>query len=404
MLTLSSRTGTGGVIKQAPEDFVVKEITSKGIALQPETTYGPESLGLEPVPGGKFISFVLQKRDWGTLDALIAIAHKLGHGRKSVSYAGSKDKKAVTVQLASLFHPAEFDMGSVRISDIKINGFWRSGDGIELADEIGNAFEISVRNATIPQRVESIADELGGSMPNYFGEQRFGDRGNNARVGTLILKGDFEGAVMEYLTSTSQERNEGVKQARDALAETLDFKEALMRFPKYLKGERTVLSYLCRYPTNFANAMKLLPRGMAMMFIHAVQGVLFNEELEQRIRNKDFKSAIYAGSDFYGFPDMDKIGANCPFALAPLVGYETKDEELSDYAKEAMERMQLSKEEFACKGMPELAMKGAYRPLLVPVKDLSYKINSDGFWIAFSLPKGSYATVLLNEFMKNGKS
>jgi tRNA pseudouridine13 synthase len=46
-------------------------------------------------------------------------------------------------------------------------------------------------------------------------------------------------------------------------------------------------------------------------------------------------------------------------------------------------------------------MKGAYRPLLVPIKELSYKISNEEFWLAFSLPKGSYATMLLNEFIKS---
>jgi tRNA pseudouridine13 synthase len=403
MLTLTRRAGTGGAIKQAPEDFVVKEITNRGFVLQQDTRYDAKSLGMEEVQGGKHISFVLQKRDWNTVDALVAIAKRLGHGRKSIAYAGSKDKKAISVQLASVFHPQEFDLGSVQIKDIKINGFWRS-NGVELGDDLGNAFEVTVKSAEHAERVEEIANELGGKVPNYFGEQRFGDRGNNAKVGAAILRGDFKEAAIEYLTGTSNERNEEVKSARAELKERLDFAQAIERFPRYLKGERTVLTYLSRYPNNYANALKLLPRGIALMFIHAVQAEIFNEELEQRIKSGDFRSAIYAGSDFYGFPDIEKIGAEGYFALAPLVGCETKDEELSDYAKAAMQRMQLGKEAFACRGMPELAMKGAYRPLLAPVKDLSYKAGSDSFWISFSLPKGSYATVLLKEFMKGSEN
>ncbi len=401
MLTLSRHAGTGGSIKKSPEDFIVKEITSRGVVLQPNTAYDAASLGAEEAHDGKHITFVLQKRDWNTVDALIAIAKKMGHGRKSIAYAGSKDKKSVSVQLASVFHPTDFDMRSVHISDISINGQWRS-NGVELGQELGNAFEVSIEDASQAGNAEAIAGELNGRMPNYFGEQRFGGRGNNADIGAAILEGDFEGAVLEYLTSTANERNKTVTEARTRLRETLDFAEALKGFPRYLRGERKVLYYLSRYPGNYANALRLLPRGISMMFIHAVQSRIFNDELEARIRKMDFKSAVSAGADFYGFPDMEHVGAGLEFPLGAIVGYETKEEELGEYARASLERMQISKDAFAIKPMPELSMKGAHRPLLCPVKDLTYSLGNDVLRLSFSLPKGSYATVLIEEFVKRG--
>ncbi|MDE1873741.1 MAG: tRNA pseudouridine(13) synthase TruD [Candidatus Micrarchaeota archaeon] len=399
MLPLSKHAGTGGRAKRTPDDFVVKEITDRGVVLQPNTSYDARALGIEEVPDGKFISFVLQKRDWNTVDALLAIAKKMGHGRKSIAYAGSKDKRSVSVQLASIFHATPFDMGSLRMSGISINGQWRS-NGVELGQDLGNAFEVRIADAEHAENAAAIADELAGRMPNYFGEQRFGERGNNASIGVSILRGDFEGAVMEYLTGAGGERNERVREARRQLKDSLDFAGALSSFPRFLRGERKVLYYLSKYPGNYANALRLLPRGIAMMFIHAVQSQVFNEELEQRIRNQDFRSAVYSGSDFYGFPDMESIGPSGDFALGSLVGYESKVEEMGKYAEESMERMELSKEQFAIKPMPELAMKGAFRPLLSPVKELACRADGSALSLSFSLPKGAYATVLLAEFIK----
>ncbi|MCL5239442.1 MAG: tRNA pseudouridine(13) synthase TruD [Candidatus Marsarchaeota archaeon] len=400
MLTLSKQPGTGGSVKKSPEDFLVKEITSSGSILQPGTHYDAASLGLEEAKEGKHITFVLQKRDWNTIDALLAIAKKMGHGRKSVAYAGSKDKKSVSVQLASVFHTTDFDMGSIRVSGLSINGQWRS-DGIELGEELGNAFEVRLSDVAHPENADAIIGELNGRMPNYFGQQRFGDRGNNADIGAAILEGDFESAMLEYLTSSSNERNERVSQARSRLKETLDFASALNDFPRYLRGERKVLYYLSRYPGNYANALRLLPRGIALMFVHAVQSRIFNEELEQRIRSGDFSSAVCAASDFYGFPDVEKRDREGAFPLGVLVGYESKDEELGEYVTASMERMQLTKEAFAIKSMPELAMKGSYRALVSPVKDLTSNSSESGMRLSFSLPKGAYATVLLDEFTKN---
>ncbi|MDE1854728.1 MAG: tRNA pseudouridine(13) synthase TruD [Candidatus Micrarchaeota archaeon] len=399
LLTLSKHAGIGGGIKHSPEDFVVKEITNEGKILQPDTRYDSKALGAEEAADGKHITFVLQKRDWNTVDALLAIAKKMGHGRKSTAYCGSKDKKSVSVQLASVFHTTPFDLGTIRISGISINGQWRS-NGVALGQELGNAFEVVVRGAERPENAEAILSELDGKMPNYFGAQRFGERGNNVAVGLAILSGDFEGAVMEYLTGSGAERNEKVREARVRLKETLDFAGALEQFPRYMRGERKVLYYLSKYPGNYANSLRLLPRGIAMMFIHAVQSQIFNEELEQRVRSGDFKSATYARSNFYGFPDSESPGPEGEFPLGMLVGYESRDEELGSYAKAAMERMQVSKEQFAIKPMPEIAMKGAYRTLLSPVKDISLNVVGPEVRLSFSLPKGAYATVLLDELIK----
>ena len=62
-----------------------------------------------------------------------------------------------------------------------------------------------------------------------------------------------------------------------------DFKEALKYFPEYLKYERMLLEYLARFPDNYANAIRKLPRSISLMFIHSVESYIFNKELEERI-------------------------------------------------------------------------------------------------------------------------
>jgi tRNA pseudouridine13 synthase len=399
MLAITRARGTGGGFRSSPEDFVVKEITANGTVLEPGAACTGERLGRYR-EGGKHIEFVLEKRNWNTLDAVIAIAKRLGRGRKSVGYAGTKDRNAITLQLASVFSPGDADLSSFSIKDIRINGQWR-GDGISMGDVLGNAFEITVRDAEGAERAAAVADELGGLMPNYFGEQRFGYRGNNARIGAAILRGDFGGAVDDYLTYTGNETNEEASEARRRYADERDPLRALSYFPRFLKGERTVLAHLAKHDGNYANALRLLPRGTLLMFVHAVQSSIFNSELEARVGNGDFTSAVFAGEDFYGFPDMGRVAGSGKFALGVLPGFESREEELGTYAKEAMERMQIGKEQFAMRQMPELSMKGAYRPLLAPVKGLGCSVLGSGAYrLSFSLPSGSYATALLNEFIK----
>jgi tRNA pseudouridine13 synthase len=404
VLTLSNSRGTGGRIKQSHDDFVVREITRSGRVLELGKTYTAAELGEAEVPDGKQITFVLQKRNWNTINAVQAVAKWMGRGRKSMGYAGTKDKFAVSVQLASVFHPEPFEMSSVRIKDISINGSWRS-DGLKIGDSLGNAFDIVVRGAKSPDAAAGVAEELGGRMPNYFGPQRFGDRKNNAAVGLMILKGEMEGAVMELLTGTDNETSADATAARKRLREEGDFAAALEYFPKYLKGERTILAHLAEYRRDWAGALRMLPRGLSLMLVHAVQGKIFNEELEERIREKDFESDAYAARDFYGFPDTERAGGKGDFPLACVVGYDTDDSRIGDYAREIMERMDIRKEEFRIRSVPALSSKGSYRALLAPVKDLGYQIeNGSDIKLDFELPKGSYATILLHEFMKTAEA
>ncbi|VVB76956.1 putative tRNA pseudouridine synthase D [uncultured archaeon] len=402
MLTISGHGGTGGAIKRSPDDFVVKEITSKGHVLEPGKVYDARSLDEEEVPAGKQITFVLEKRDWNTSNAVLAIAKRMGRGRKSMGYAGTKDKFALSVQLASVFHPEPFDMSSIRMKDISINGSWRS-DGVRLGTNLGNAFDVVIRSATSPNAADAIAEELGGTMPNYFGSQRFGERQNNAKIGTMIMRNELEEAALEFLTGTTNERNEDIVAARRRLRDEGDYKEALSYFPKFLKGERSVIAYLAENKGRYANAFRMLPRGLLLMLIHAVQDQVFNDELDQRIRERNFKSPAYAQRDFYGFPDVDHPGKSGDFPLSCMVGYETKEEDISDYTRDLMERAGIRKEDFKLKSIPELSTRGSYRALLAPVKNLSHSVEENGtdVRLRFELPGGSYATVLLNEFVKS---
>ncbi|MGC8699941.1 MAG: tRNA pseudouridine(13) synthase TruD [Candidatus Micrarchaeia archaeon] len=397
MINLSKGRGIGGKIKESAEDFIVREITKEGVVLELDKEYKKESTN------GNFAVFVLQKKNWNTQEALLAIAKRFRRGRKSIGYAGLKDRIATTVQLASVYGARSEELEKVMIKDIKINGAWQSEKGIEMGDLLGNAFTARIKGAEkSSELVERKLDELNNTFPNYFDKQRFGLRNNNHIIGMKIIKGDFEGAVMEYLTSTNNEIHELAINARKRLSEEKDFKRALEYFPKYLKYERSVIDYMARY-NNYANALRRLPRGLSLIFVHAVEDYIFNIALERRIKENDVElrnDELSCKANFYGFPDIENRvhGREGYWPVFALVGYESRDDEISPYEKEAMEELGIKKEDFKIKSMPELSMKGSYRPCFAPFRDFSYSIGED-VTLNFSLPAGSYATILLNEFI-----
>jgi len=380
-----------GKIKEKPEDFIVEEITKNGEILKINQKFEKED------EEGDFVVFVLQKRLWDTYQALLKISKALNRGKKAFSFAGTKDRRAITTQLASFYKIEKEKLLQLKIKDIQINGAWKSKEGIRLGELLGNRFEIFVKTKNYEEEYFNEFKKLC-KIPNYFGPQRFGARENNFDIGIKLLKRDFESATFEFLCSTKNERNEEAKNARERLREEMDFKKALEYFPKFLKYERRMLSFLSKQPKNFIGAFRTLPRSLKLMFIHAVQAKIFNEALEMKVKENTFENEKRrCKSNFYGFPDLQNISQDGEFPLGNLVGYESI---LDSYEEEILNKYELSKEDFLIKEFPEISQKGKLRALIVPVKDFEFKKEVGGVRLMFSLPNGSYATVFLAQFFE----
>ncbi len=410
MQRLSKSGRQGAAIKRSPEDFIVEEITKSGKTLETGKAYDAPGVGMSESAQGRFAVFVLQKRDWNTTQALMRIAKACGRGRKSMGFAGTKDRSSVSTQLCSVFGADPEYVKKMSMKDISINGAWRSDEGVRLGDLKGNRFVVTARGAADIPAVGRIDAELGGVFPNYFGEQRFGFRNNNVEVGVSIMKGDFAAAAMSFLTNSDNETNAEAVEARKRLSEEQDFGKASEYFPKYLKYERTVLGHLSMHTTDFAGAIRKLPRQLSLMFVHAVESEIFNRTIELRIREGEgavspMKGETFCTADGNGWPEMGNIavaesGTEKGYALGNILGYNTPS--LSRYEREAIDSFGIEQGMFRLKGMPELSCKGAKRLLFAPYIGFESRMaeGNDGIVLSFSLPSGSYATVLLSEFFE----
>ncbi|OJI07799.1 MAG: tRNA pseudouridine(13) synthase TruD [Candidatus Micrarchaeum sp. ARMAN-1] len=391
------------ILKSSPEDFIVKEITRSYTVLEQGASYSREELKYPE--GNEFTIFAMQKRGWNTLQALGAIASASGKGKKSVGFAGTKDRRAVSVQLCSIRGVEPDKLLSLQIPDIKINFAWRSAEQVRLGDLEGNSFEITAKSTIGAEKAMDVIKanglRLGGTFPNYYGTQRFGNRKNNVEIGLSILRGDLERAAMLFLTDSS---NEGIlesKEARKRLAEEMDFGNAMNYFPRHLKYERKIISYIAKYGPNYREALRVLPRQLLMMFVHSVESEIFNKvvrSIEMGGHTKPEKGDLSCGLDGYGFPDYSKISKyeKGPAVLVSnVIGYET--EHISEYENAALEDYGLTKESFKCKSMPELRAKGSYRAAFTPYKSFTAESRGEEIKMKFSLPSGSYATVFISE-------
>ncbi len=386
---LSGRKGTGGSIKNSPEDFIVEEIGKDGRIFETGRMIERED------KEGDFTHFVLQKREWTTEGAIRRIAKALGTGKKRFGYAGNKDKISVSTQLVSVFGVEKDRLLSLDLKDIGINGAWTAPEKVRLGELLGNRFTIKVRDAENGERVKEIYEELDGGFPDYFGKQRFGTtRKNTHKVGEQMLRGRYDKAAMIFLLDSEGEIHEEAKEARKNLQESEDFSAALKEFPRHLRLERSMLERLSKNPNDYVGALRALPRATLLMFVHAFQSYLFNRLLSDRISEGELEQEdgeYFCGENFYGFPDVSKK-AGKGWLAGKIIGYETEPNERE---RELLEELEIRRADFRIKGIPELSSKGNYRTLLAPLRDFSFKDEI----FRFSLQAGSYATVALREFL-----
>ncbi|WP_406659695.1 tRNA pseudouridine(13) synthase TruD [Methanolobus sp. ZRKC3] len=418
-LYCSSVAGIGGELRQQPEDFIVREITNR-----------------EEGDSGKYLILELVKNNWDMHHLVRDISRKLGISQKRISFAGTKDKRAVTTQKISIYDMTKEAIDSFYMKDVELKVIGRSNKAVELGDLYGNEFIITIRNIDHSvQDLEAILANITkdindfGGVPNFFGIQRFGAvRPITHLIGEQILKGDFENAALLYIAKSFPDEHDETKNARNHVWETRDFVEGLKLYPLRLRYERAMMHYLIEHPGDFAGSFSVLSKNISKMFVHAYQSYIFNKIICQRIREDIPLSSAVSGDivcfkNKEGLPDVKKLqlvdddnidGMNNlvkrrrAFVTAPLAGYES---EFASGApgrieKEIFESAGIPLENFNIKTVPELSSKGLRRELLLHCEPI-FEVGTDEInpqkskvTLKFTLPKGSYATTVLREYMK----
>ena len=385
---LSKKKGSGGRISGQPGDFRVEEITEGGPLKIDEKSKRTDG-------SGEYSVFILQKTMWSTQDALQTIAKALGVPMKRLSVAGNKDRNAVTVQLASCWGMEPAKIRELRIKDITILGCWTSDAPVKMGDLAGNRFSIRLADMSSPAAIRTIMKDTAGFVPNYFGPQRFGLRGNNPVVGKLLVEGKVDEAAMEFICGGKDESKEAAEARRIASEDGIN-ERTLKAFPNRLRHERTLMRHLIGKPEDYVGALRELPRNLLMIFVHSYQSRLFNLMLSERIRKRDLEPKIgenTCGLDRHGFINPEIRGDDV--TVGRIVGYDSKptEDEEDVLWKEGIETAN-----FRIRRLPELSARGFARPLLTNVKGLKASGKAKGSrLLVFELPKGSYATSALRE-------
>ena len=316
------------LLKAECADFVVKE-----------------NLGYSMAGEGEFVAVRVRKTDANTLFVGEKLAQFAGISARNMSYAGLKDRRAVTEQWFSLQMPGKTtpDFGYFQPEGIEILEVTRHNRKIRTGSLDGNYFEILLRNAIenddLKVRLENL---LKFGFPNYFTEQRFGRDGHN-----------------------------------------------LTQALRWAKGE-----------------IQVKDRKKRSFYLSAARSEVFNlvvsERLKQGVANRVLPNDIVqlSGSHSWFVADekeeLDVLQLRLEQGdlqlTAPLIG-ETAQPACSlenDIVQQHQDIVNLMKQE---------RLKPARRPLLMKPKDFNWQFEETGLRLKFYLPAGSYATALVRELV-----
>ena len=411
--------GLGGQLRQEVKDFIVKEITNR-----------------EEGTEGKYLVLELIKHDWDTHHLTRTLAKILQMSQKRISVAGTKDKRALTTQKISIFDIDASEIEKIHLKDIELKVLGRSRKSVELGDLWGNEFIITIRDiASSPEETGKLLEKttndilIQGGVPNFFGVQRFGSvRPVTHLVGKAIVEGDFEKAALLYIADPFPAEPEETKKARQYVKETRDFKEGLKTYPLRLGHERAMMNHLIANPGDFAGSFLVLPKNLYRMFVHGYQSYIYNIILCRRIEkglplNQAVEGDIVCFKNDVGLPDSSKtekvtaetvnamnrlIKRNRAFITASLPGYKTEFASgiPGEIEQEVIQELKVPLTGFNIEEIPEMSSKGIRREVLLQVEP-KFEVAEDELnpgkskaVLKFMLPKGSYATTVLREYMK----
>lgn len=320
-----------GKIRSLPEDFIVTE-----------------HLSFEPSGSGEHAFLQIEKKGENTEYVARQLSRFANVRQRDVSYAGLKDRYAVTTQWFSVWLPgkADPDWTQFESDSMKVLQAVRHARKLKRGVLSGNSFKLTIRDWQGDQektnrQLEQIKAD---GIANYFGLQRFGNEGQNVSKALAMFRGAKVG------------------------------------------------------------------REQRSMYLSAARSYLFNQILACRVTQNNWNQPV--AGDTYQFdlshscfqsdqPDAEIIRRLTAKEIHPTGVLWGKGN--ADVSADAfdIEQAVINAHNELAQGLIASAVDRDRRALRVGVQDLQWRfVNDDVLELCFTLPAGSYATSVLREIIE----
>ncbi|WP_285163146.1 tRNA pseudouridine(13) synthase TruD [Shewanella goraebulensis] len=322
-----------------------------------------EMLPFSPTGEGEHHMIHVRKEGLNTNQVAEMLAKFAKVHQKEVTYAGQKDKNAVTEQWFGVRIPgketpdwqslttpnteASADTSSrgndTNQARLTILSSQRHSKKLRIGALLGNRFELTLRNVSDKDAVEKrIQQVIETGVPNYFGEQRFGHQGKNLIFGQQMLAG---------------------KKVKD--------------------------------------------RKKRSMYLSAVRSNVFNQVVSYRLHHHSVAPltgdcVMLAGSKSFFVTEkwdpatLKRLSDNDIQLSAPLWG---RGAMLPQADAASVEQAALAELTQDLAGLEQAGLEQERRPLLLKPQAMKYRLEQNNLIIEFILPAGSYATSVLRELL-----
>ncbi|RVT46070.1 tRNA pseudouridine(13) synthase TruD [Rheinheimera sediminis] len=319
--------------------------TTALLRVQPDDFIVHEELSFTPTGAGEHMLLLVEKIGQNTQYVAKLLAELAGCKARQVSYAGLKDRHAVTRQWFCLPVPIkqELNWQEWNIEGVKILDSIRHQRRLKLGSIKYNEFSLTLRDVSdIPallKRLELVKQ----GVPNYYGEQRFGIQGGNLRLAEQLFSG---GGIEDRKI-----RGLALSASRSFLFNLqVDARVKAGTFNQLLKGEVVQLD------------------GSGSIF----KVPEIDETLKQRLLDADIHPTA-------GLPGLGE----------PLIAAEAL----------TFEQQSLTQWQHWVNKLAQLNVRAERRSIRVLPKDLKAEVQGQNVKISFKLYSGCFATSVLRELV-----
>ena len=320
-----------GKIRSIPEDFIVQE-----------------NLSFEPSGEGEHVFLYIEKKGENTEYVARQLSRFASVRQRDVSYAGLKDRYAITSQWFSVWLPgkADPDWTQFESDSMKVLHAVRHTRKLKRGVLSGNSFKLVIRDwkGDQPRTIRQLDLIKANGIANYFGVQRFGNEGQNV------------GKALDMFR--------GVKVSREQRS----------------------------------------------LYLSAARSYLFNRILAYRVTQNNWNQPVVGDSYQFdlshscfqsGQPDAEIIRRLTANEIHPVgVLWGRGDADVSGEALN-IEQAVIQAHDGLAQGLIANAVNRDRRALRVNVQDLHWQFVDDmTLELCFTLPAGSYATSLLREIIE----